>query len=161
MTYALQSLFIGLSFQDMELSIQGLQDQMFSVFMLTVISAFLVYQTMPNFVTQREQYEARERSSRTYAWYVFILSNVIVELPWGAIATIGVFFPFYYITGMYKNASPTDATDERGALMFLLLLSFMLFQSTFADMIIAGVSTAEVGATLSLLLFAMSLIFCG
>ncbi|KAE9568421.1 ZEB2-regulated ABC transporter 1 [Colletotrichum fructicola] len=155
------SLFIGVSFYKAELTMQGLQSQMFSIFMLLVVFAFLVYQTMPNFILQREQYEARERASRAYSWYVFMLVNIIVELPWNTLAAIVIFFPFYYLVGMYRNAIPTDAVTERGGLMFLLVWAFMLFESTFADMVVAGVPTAEIGATLSLLLFAMCLIFCG
>ncbi|KAF9878804.1 hypothetical protein CkaCkLH20_03704 [Colletotrichum karsti] len=155
------SLFIGVSFYKAELTMQGLQSQMFSIFMLLVVFAFLVYQTMPNFILQREQYEARERASRAYSWYVFMLVNIIVELPWNTLASLVIFFPFYYLVGMYRNAIPTDAVTERGGLMFLLVWAFMLFESTFADMVVAGVPTAEIGATLSLLLFALCLIFCG
>ncbi|GKT92070.1 multidrug resistance protein cdr1 [Colletotrichum tofieldiae] len=144
-----------------KLFLSGGTSQMFSIFMLLVVFAFLVYQTMPNFILQREQYEARERASRAYSWYVFVLVNIIVELPWNTLAALVIFFPFYYLVGMYKNAIPTDAVTERGGLMFLLIWAFMLFESTFADMVVAGVPTAEIGATLSLLLFTLCLIFCG
>lgn len=134
---------------------------MFSIFMLLVIFAFLVYQTMPHFISQRSVYEVRERQSRTYSWYTFMLSNILVEIPWATLAAILVFFPFYYLVGMYRNAIPTDAVTERGALFFLLVWAFMIFEATFADMVIAGIETAELGATVALLLFAMTLIFCG
>ncbi|KAH6688979.1 ABC-2 type transporter-domain-containing protein [Plectosphaerella plurivora] len=155
------SLFIGLSFLNAPLSLQGLSSQMFSIFMLLVIFAFLLYQTMPNFILQREQYEARERASRSYSWYVFVLVNIIVELPWNTLASIAVFFPFYYLVGMQNNASAAGAETERGALMFLLIWAFLLFEATFADMVVVAVPTAEIGATLGLLLFAFCLIFCG
>ncbi|KAI1390698.1 ABC-2 type transporter-domain-containing protein [Hypoxylon trugodes] len=155
------SLFIGVSFYKSELTLAGLQNQMFAIFMLLVIFAFLVYQTMPQFILQRQQYEGRERSSRAYSWYTFLLSNMIVELPWSTFASLLVFFPFYYLVGMNKNAIPTHSVTERGGLMFLLTWSFLIFESTFADMVIAGVETAEVGAVIGLLLFAMSLIFSG
>lgn len=157
----LQSLFIGLSFYQSELSISGVQNQMFSTFMLLVIFAFLVYQTMPHFIIQRQQYEGRERASRAYSWQAFILSNIVVELPWSTLACLLVFFPFYYLVGMNKNGIPTDTVTERGGFMFLITWTFMIFQSTFAHMCIAGVNTSEEGAVLSLLMFALSLIFCG
>jgi ATP-binding cassette, subfamily G (WHITE), member 2, PDR len=134
---------------------------MFSIFMLLVIFAFLVYQTMPHFILQRQQYEGRERASRVYSWPVFILASIIVELPWNTLASLLVFFPFYYLVGMNKNAIATDAVTERGGLMFFITWSFMMFESTFTAMVVAGVGTAEVGAILALLLFALSLIFCG
>lgn len=139
----------------------GLQNQMFAVFMLLVVFAFLTYQAMPNFVLQRELYEARERAARTYSWMVFMLSNIVVELPWNSLAGLLIFVLFYYLVGMHNNAEANDSVTERGGLMFLLLWAFMLFESTFANMVIAGVEMAEVGATISLLLFAFSLIFCG
>ncbi len=98
--------------------------------MLMVIFAFLVYQTMPHFVTQRTQYEARERASNTYAWHVFVLSNLVVEIPWATLASLFVFFPFYYLVGMYQNAIPTDTVTQRGGLMFVLIWTFMIFEST-------------------------------
>lgn len=156
-----QSLFIGLSFFDAPLSMMGLQSQMFSLFMLLVVFAFLVYQTMPNFIIQREQYEARERASQAYSWYVFMLSNITVELPWNTLVAVIIFFTFYYLVGMHQNATSTDTTVERGGLMFLLTWTFMMFESTFAHMVVAGAPTAEIGATLALLLFTFCLIFCG
>ncbi|POS78197.1 hypothetical protein DHEL01_v203413 [Diaporthe helianthi] len=155
------SLFIGVSFYQAELSMSGIQNQMFSIFMLLVIFAFLVYQTMPHFIIQRQQYEGRESASRMYSWQVFILSNIVVELPWTTLASLLIFFPFYYLVGMNNNGIPTDSVTERGGLMFLIIWAFMLFQSTFADMCIAGANTAEEGAIVSLLMFALSLLFCG
>ncbi|KAJ9156438.1 Multidrug resistance protein cdr1 [Pleurostoma richardsiae] len=155
------SLFIGLSFYKAKLTQQGLQNQMFSIFMLLVIFAFLTYQTMPHFIRQRELYEIRERASRTYSWGVFMLANIVVELPWNTFAALLVFLPFYYLVGMDRNGIPTHSVSERSGLMFLLLWVFLVFESTFADMVVAGAPTAELGATMALLLFAFCLIFCG
>lgn len=126
-----------------------------------IIFAFLAYQAMPNFITQRDLYEARERPSKTYSWKAFMLANILVELPWNALASLLIFFPLYYPIGMYRNAIPTHTVTERGGLMFLLILSFMLFASTFTNMVIAGVASAEIGAIIALMLFALSLVFCG
>jgi ATP-binding cassette, subfamily G (WHITE), member 2, PDR len=134
---------------------------MFSVFMLLVIFAFLVYQTLPLFILQRLQYEGREREARVYSWYVFILANVVVEVAWSTLASLLVFFPFYYLIGMNKNGIPTGEAPQRNGLWYFIVWSFMMFECTFTDMIAAGASTAEVGAVVALLLFALSLIFCG
>jgi len=45
--------------------------------------------------------------------------------------------------------------------MFLYLLLFLLFTSTFTDFIIAGFETAEAGGNIANLLFSLCLIFCG
>ena len=44
--------------------------------MLFIVFNQLVQQIMPQFVTQRSMYEARERPSKTYGWPYFILANV-------------------------------------------------------------------------------------
>jgi ABC-type multidrug transport system permease subunit len=45
--------------------------------------------------------------------------------------------------------------------MFLLIWTFLLFTSTFAHMMIAGIELAETGGNLANLLFSLCLIFCG
>ncbi|KAJ5917297.1 ABC multidrug transporter C [Penicillium verhagenii] len=157
----LTALYIGFSFFQAENSLQGLQNQMFSIFMLMTIFGNLVQQIMPHFCTQRSLYEVRERPSKTYSWQAFMASNIIVELPWNTLAAVLIFVCWYYPIGLYRNAEPTDAVHERGALMFLLVWSFLLFTSTFAHMIIAGIELAETGGNLANLFFSLCLIFCG
>ena len=154
-------LFIGFSFFKAQNSQQGIQNQLFGIFMLLTLFSQLVQQLMPNFVTQRALYEARERPSKTYSWKAFMLSNMIVDLPWSLLAGTILFFCWYYPIGLYNNAIPTNAVAERGALCFLLILAFLWFSSTFAHMVIAGIDTAETAGNVGNLMFSLSLIFCG
>ncbi|PYI23072.1 putative ABC transporter [Aspergillus violaceofuscus CBS 115571] len=158
---ALTALYIGFSFFHAKNTSQGLQNQMFSIFMLMTIFGNLVQQILPNFCTQRSLYEARERPSKSYSWKAFMAANIIVELPWNALMSVIIYVCWYYPIGLYRNAEPTDAVHERGALMWLLILSFLLFTSTFAHMIIAGIELAETGGNLANLLFSLCLVFCG
>ncbi|KAL4903558.1 hypothetical protein BDW74DRAFT_185970 [Aspergillus multicolor] len=155
------ALFIGLSFLQTSITVLGLQHQMFAIFMLLVIFAFLAYQSMPAFITQRDLYEARERPSNIYAWPAFMLASMAVEIPWNSLAAILIYLPFYYLIGMDRNASITDSLTQRAWLMVLLLWTFMLHCATFTSMIVAGAATAEVGAIIALVLYCMCLIFCG
>ncbi|KAJ5553683.1 ABC transporter [Penicillium frequentans] len=157
----LTSLYIGFSFFHAQNSLQGLQNQMFSIFMLMTIFGNLVQQIMPHFCTQRSLYEVRERPSKTYSWQAFMASNILVELPWNTLAAFLIFVCWYYPIGLYQNAEPTGAVHERGALMFLLIWTFLLFTSTFAHMIIAGIELAETGGNLANLFFSLCLVFCG
>lgn len=158
---AASGLFIGFSFWKSPTSLQGLQNQLFSIFMLMTIFGNLTQQIMPHFVTQRSLYEARERPSKTYSWKVFMLSNIIVELPWSTLMAVLIFFCWYYPIGMYRNAILEHQVAERGALMFLFIWMFMLFSSTFTDMVVAGIETAETAGNIAQLLFSLTLIFCG
>lgn len=157
----LSSLFIGFIFYNAPVSIQGLQNQMFSIFMLFTIFGNLVQQIMPHFVTQRALYEVRERPSKTYSWKAFMLSNIIVELPWNSLLAVCMFFCFYYPIGLYSNAEPTHEVTERGGLFFLYIWVFLIFTCTFTDMVIAGIDSAETGGNIANLLFSLTLVFCG
>ncbi|MCJ1437052.1 hypothetical protein MMC27_006437 [Xylographa pallens] len=154
-------LFIGFSFFRAENSQQGVQNQLFAIFMLMTIFGQLTQQIMPHFVTQRSLYEVRERPSKAYSWKAFMLSNIIVELPWNSLSALLIFVCWYYPIGLYRNAVPTNAVHERGGLMFLFILEFLLFTSTFTNMVIAGVDTAEAGGNIANLIFSLSLVFCG
>ncbi|KAG6007140.1 ZEB2-regulated ABC transporter 1 [Claviceps maximensis] len=157
----LVALFIGFIFYKAPNSVQGLQNQMFAIFQLLTVFGQIVQQSMPQFIIQRSLYEARERPSKVYSWKVFMLSQIIVELPWNALMAVLMYFSWYYPVGLYRNAIPTDAVTERGALMFLFLLMFMLFTGTFSTLIVAGFESAEAGGNLANLLFTLCLIFCG
>ncbi|EPE03872.1 hypothetical protein F503_01762 [Ophiostoma piceae UAMH 11346] len=157
----LVAMFIGFVFYKAPLTIQGFQNQMFSIFNLLTVFGQLVQQTMPHFVVQRSLYEVRERPSKVYSWKVFMLSQIVVELPWNTLMAVIMFVLWYYPIGLNENAIAAGQTAERGFLMFLLLWAFLLFTSTFTDLIIAGCETAEVGGNIANLLFMLCLIFCG
>ena len=67
----------------------------------------------------------------------------------------------YYPIGLYNDAAYSDAVQERGALVFLFVLAFLVFSSTFAHMVIAGIETAETAGNLANLLFSFALLFNG
>ncbi|KAH7113019.1 ABC transporter [Dactylonectria macrodidyma] len=157
----LVALFIGLVFLNAPLSIQGLQNQMFAMFNILTIFGQLVQQQMPHFVTQRSLYEVRERPSKTYSWKVFMLSQIIAEIPWNTLMSVFMFVCVYYPVGLDKNASPTGAETERGALMWLLFWQFMIFTCTFAHVCIAVADTAEAGGNLANIAFMLCLFFAG
>ncbi|KAL3473350.1 ABC-2 type transporter-domain-containing protein [Aspergillus californicus] len=153
-------LFIGFTFWREPVSLQGMQNQMFAIFMLLIIFPNLVQQMMPYFVTQRALYEVRERPSKAYSWKAFMMASICVELPWNILMAIPAYFCWYYPIGLYRNAGPGE-TAERGGTMFLLILIFMLFASTFSSMIIAGIEHPDTGSNIAQLLFSLCLIFNG
>ncbi|CAI6091693.1 unnamed protein product [Clonostachys chloroleuca] len=155
------SLFIGLVFLDGPRSIQGLQNQMFAIFEFCSIFSQLVQQQIPSFVTQRTLYEARERPSKTYSWKIFMLSQIIIEIPWNIIASVFLWALIYYPVGFYKNAEAADQGTERGVLMWLLFLQFIMLTSTFATMCMSFTDSGESGGNLANLLFMLSFFFCG
>jgi ATP-binding cassette subfamily G (WHITE) protein 2 (PDR) len=154
-------LFIGFSFFKADTSLQGLQSQLFSVFMMFTIFGQLVQQIMPNFVAQRDLYEVRERPAKTYSWKIFILTNIVIEIPWNLLVATVFFCCYYFPVGYYNNAIPTNAVNLRGAQMWLFMQAFFMFTSTFATAIIAGMELAETAGNIANLMFSLCLIFCG
>ncbi|KAI9935030.1 hypothetical protein ASPWEDRAFT_117761 [Aspergillus wentii DTO 134E9] len=155
----LPPLFIGFTFWREATSIQGMQNQMFAIFMLLIIFPNLVQQMMPYFVTQRSLYEVRERPSKAYSWKAFMMASIMVELPWNILMAVPAYFCWYYPIGFYRNAP--EEVHERGGTMFLLVLLFMMFASTFSSMMIAGIEQAETGSNIAQLMFSLCLIFNG
>jgi ATP-binding cassette subfamily G (WHITE) protein 2 (PDR) len=149
------ALFIGFSFFLANTSQQGLQNVVFSIFMLTSIFTTLVQQIMPRFVTQRSLYEVRERPSKAYSWAAFIIANIVVEIPYQILLGICVFASYYYPVFGASQAS------ERQGLILLFLVQFFVFASTFAQMLISALPDAETAGNIATLMFSLSLVFNG
>ncbi|KAF7551934.1 hypothetical protein G7Z17_g4676 [Cylindrodendrum hubeiense] len=148
-------LFIGFSFWKANNSQQGLQDALFSIFLMCTIFSTLVNQVMPKFVIQRSIYEVRERPSRVYSWKVFILSQVLVELPWQILLGICSWVSFFF------SVFGTHTSGETKGLVLLFIIQFYIYAASMAQMVVAAVPDPTVAAMLAILMFALSFIFSG
>lgn len=155
------SLFVGLVFPNAPLTIQGLQNQMFAIFELVSIIGQLCDQQMPHFVTQRSLYEVRERPAKTYSWKIFMISQIVAEIPWNTLASVFMWAFIYYPVGFYKNAEAAGQGVERGGLIWLLFWQLLLFSCTFAHMCISFADTADSGGNAANFLFVLIFFFCG
>lgn len=131
------------------------------MFLLFTLHSSLVQLIMPQFLENRTLYELNERPSRTYSWAVFVISNIIAELPWQTVLAVVQFVTWYYPLGLYRNALVTDQLVQRGGLMFLIIWSYMIFSSTFSQMMVTIMPDAATGINVSAMLYSLSLIFCG
>jgi ATP-binding cassette, subfamily G (WHITE), member 2, PDR len=109
---------------------------------------------MPLFVTQRSLYEVREKPSKAYSWKAFMIANIVVEIPYQIIVGTLVFASYTYATNGILDGA-------RQGLIFLFMIQFFIYASTFAHMCIAALPDAETAAAIVTLLFAMSLTFNG
>lgn len=155
------SLFNGFSFFKADTSMQGLQNQMFSMFMFMIPFNTLVQQMLPYFVKQRDLYEVREAPSRTFSWFAFITAQITSEIPFQMGVGTLAFLCWYYPAGLYRNAEPLDEVNERGALMYLLITAFFVYTSTMGQLCMSFNELADNAANLATLLFTMCLNFCG
>jgi ATP-binding cassette subfamily G (WHITE) protein 2 (PDR) len=157
----ISALFNGFAFFKADKSMQGLQNQMFSVFMFFVIFLALVQQYLPHFVFQRDLYEVRERPSKTFSWVAFICAQITAEVPWQALTGTLAFFSWYYPIGFYNNAVPTNTVNQRGGFMWFTIVVFFIYCSTMAQVCISFIEVADNAANLATLLFSLCLAFCG
>lgn len=155
------SVFLGLVFLDCPLSIRGIQNQMFAIFELISIVGQLISQQMPQFISQRSLYEVRERPAKTYSWKVFMISQILADIPYYAFASVFMWAFFYFPIGLYKNAEVADQATERGALMWLLFLVWLMWTSTFAHFCMSFSNTAENGGNAANFMYVLAFFFCG
>ncbi|KAI9847164.1 MAG: hypothetical protein M1837_003026 [Sclerophora amabilis] len=156
------SLFISFSFYGVDSSRQGLQNAIFSIFMLLSTFTVVVQQIMPQFIAQRTLYEIRERPSRAYSWIVFLIANIVVELSYQAsfivaaftFASITVFGCWFYpIFGVLPSLSQ--------GYILLVIFQFYLFGSTFAHLLAASLPDAQTAGNVATFLFTLIVAFNG
>ena len=71
------------------------------------------------------------------------------------------FLCWWYPIGLYQNAEVTNQEHSRAFLALLFVWMVMILASTFAHLLIAGTSQAQVAANISNILVALMLVFCG
>ena len=148
------ALFIGFSFFMADTTQQGLQNQMFGIFVFLFVVIQLILQIIPIFTVQRKLYESRERQSCTYHWMAFVLSNILVELCWNTLVAVLAFLVWYFPMGLYRLGGSTGTT-------FLFVWCAFLFASSFAHAIISGIASDEIASAVANILSIMLYAFCG
>ncbi len=155
------ALVIGISFWQSPSSLQGVQNEIFAVFLLMTIFTNLDQQIIPQFAAYRSVYEIREGPSRMYSWTVFLLANYIVEMVWETFMAVILFVCWYYPIGMQRNGRPTHDVHERAGIVFLFVWSFMQFTLSLSYLVAAGIKSSATAVNIAQLLYSLSLIFCG
>jgi ATP-binding cassette, subfamily G (WHITE), member 2, PDR len=148
-------LFIGFSFYQADGSQAGMQNVIFSIFMVSTLFSTFVQQIMPHFITQRSLYEVRERPSKAYSWKAFLIANILVEIPYQVVTGILVWACTYFpVTG-------ADQSSVRQVLVLLFIIQLFLYAGSFAQMCIAALPDAQTAAGIVTLLTLMSIMFNG
>lgn len=106
--YAIASFIIGVSCFRSPNSLQGLQNQTFSIFLLFTTFSNVLQQMAPQFTNQGALFEARERPSKIFSWTAFVTAGITTEAAWQVLfSTISWAF-FFCLTGMNLNATGSD-----------------------------------------------------
>ncbi|CAN3353253.1 pleiotropic ABC efflux transporter of multiple drugs Cdr1p [Diutina catenulata] len=155
------ALFNGFAFFKANNSMQGMQNQMFAIFMSFMPFNTMVQQMLPYFVQHREVYEVREAPSRTFSWFAFMAGQISSEIPFQFMLGLLAFLCWYYPVGLYRNAEPTDQINPRATLVWLYLMTFYIYTTTMGHLCVSFSEIAENAANLAVMLFTMCLNFCG
>ena len=155
------ALFIGFIFFNADSSLQGLQNQMFSVLMFITIFNPLLQQMLPTYVDSRDLYETRERPSKAFSWKAFMLSQIVSEIPWNSFIGTVAFFCWYYPAGFYHNSHGTTEVNQRGFYAWFFCVMFHVYIGTMGHMCVAPIELEDMAGTIAYLLFTMCVTFCG
>ncbi|KAF2875749.1 pleiotropic ABC efflux transporter of multiple drugs [Massariosphaeria phaeospora] len=158
--YASASFMIGISCFRSPSSLQGLQNQMFAIFLMFTTFSNILQQIAPQFGARRALFEAREYASKIFSWTVFVSASIIVEAAWQVLLATISFALFYYITGMNLNTSDADQ-HERGILMLLLFIMFFLFTQSLSHLLAAAIEVPQTAVNMGQPIFYLTIIFCG
>ena len=115
---------------------RGAYNRVYSAFMALIIGPTLGLQAEPRFTGLREVFMQREKSSLTYHWTVFVLSAIIVELPYAVVCTLIYWLLWYYPVGYFY-------TPSRAGYSFLMLQLFGVFATSLAQLCAASMPNLQ------------------
>ncbi|KAJ5462154.1 hypothetical protein N7530_010359 [Penicillium desertorum] len=97
----------GLTFLTIPNSQQGAFDRVYTIFLSFLMGPPLGLSMEPRFTTFRDIFVYREKASRSYHWIVFVMSSIVIELPFTLITALIYWLLWYFPAGL--QADPTHA----------------------------------------------------
>ncbi|KAL1960157.1 hypothetical protein VTO42DRAFT_8700 [Malbranchea cinnamomea] len=150
----LLGIFNGFTFWMLDQSITGMQNRMFSIFLIILIPPVVMHSVVPNFMAAQGLWLNREYPSRIYGWVAFCTAQIVCEIP-GAIITGLVYWLLWY----YPVGFPTDSSTA--GYVFLMTMLFFLFQMSWGQWICAFAPSPTVISNLLPFFFLMVNLFNG
>ncbi|KAI9841060.1 MAG: hypothetical protein M1837_001031 [Sclerophora amabilis] len=102
-------------------------NRVFAIFMALIVGPPLGLQLAPRFTVLRDVFVHREKASLTYNWIVFVLSAIIVELPYAVISGLIYWLLWYYPIGFQYDSS-------HAGYCFLMYVLFYVFATSLAQL---------------------------
>ncbi|KAJ7168526.1 pleiotropic drug resistance ABC transporter [Mycena filopes] len=146
-------LFIGFTFFKAKTTQQGTQNQLFAIYMSTILAAPLSNQLQVPFLEMRRIYEIREGPTKFYSWSALVTSAFLSELPWNILGSSIYFLCWFWTVGF---------DNSRAGFTYLMLgVIFPLYYTSFAQAVAAMAPSPELAAVLFSFLFSFVLTFNG
>lgn len=147
-------LFNSFTFYKLGYTAIDMQNRLFSVFMTLTISPPLIQQLQPRFISMRQLFIARENNSRIYHWSAFVISAIVVEIPYRLFAGT-LYFVAWYFPIDFPRDSPTVAYT------WLMMMLFELYYLGFGQAIASFAPNDLVASILVPVFFLFVISFCG
>ena len=129
---------------------QGIQNKLFSIFVILVLSFSGAQLVQGPFVVSRTIYEIRERPSKMYSWSAWVTAQILVELPWNVTGGVLLFFCWYWTVGFL--------TERAGYTFLMLAVLIPVYYTTVGQAIASMAPTVEIAGLLFTSLFSFVLI---
>ncbi|KAL1618926.1 hypothetical protein SLS56_010343 [Neofusicoccum ribis] len=121
------ALINGLTFLNSGNNQRGAYNRVFSAFMSLIVGPPLGLQAEPRFVALRDIFLLREQASQTYSWIIFVVSAIIIELPYALITSLAYWLLWYFPVGYLTSPS-------RAGYSFLMYQLFSIFAHSLAQL---------------------------
>lgn len=121
------SLFNSMSFLQSASTQRGAYNRVFSGFMALIVGPPLGLLAEPRFTNFRDVFIHREKASLTYHWTVFVLSAIIIELPYAVFTSLIYWLLWYFPVGYFTIPS-------RAGYSFLMYELFAVFATSLAQL---------------------------
>jgi ATP-binding cassette subfamily G (WHITE) protein 2 (PDR) len=69
-------------------------------------------QLQPKWEALASLYSVREKPSKIYDWSIFVLSNIVAELPYNAVTVTLFFIGWYFGVGFSKRFTGSDKNNR-------------------------------------------------
>jgi len=124
------ALMNGLTFLQLSSSLTDSRNRMFSIFVSVITGPVLSLSVEPRFIILRDQFLAREKDNRAYSWVAFVMSAILVELPFTLLGGLIYWVLWYYMVGYFGETS-------RAGYSFVMYELYSVFVTSLAQLIAA------------------------
>ncbi|KAG0681361.1 ATP-binding cassette transporter snq2 [Pichia californica] len=155
MLMVLAGLLHGFTFWNVKHTVIGLQNITFACFIALILSNPLINQIQEQAIASRELFEVRESKSNTFHWSCLILTQGLVEIPYG------ILFSTIYFICWYFPIQLDNEPSRAGMWWFTYCFFFQMYYITLALATVYVSPDLPSANVLIALIFSFLIAFCG
>ncbi|KAL9088373.1 MAG: hypothetical protein Q9159_003147 [Coniocarpon cinnabarinum] len=154
----LVGIFNGFTFWRLGNSTIDMQLRMFTSFLVLTLPPTVVNAVVPKFFQNMMLWMVREYPSRIYGWFAFTTAQVVGEIPIAIFSSV-LYWVLWYWPSM--SAQSHDTESSTAGYVFLMVMLFFLFMSSWGQWITAFAPSFTVISNVMPFFFVMFSLFNG